>query len=31
MIIIFKLIFVVAVFSGVATYVGMKLMEWWDT
>ena len=28
--IIFELIFGIAVFSAVATYVGMKLVEWWE-
>jgi len=30
MIVIFQIIGSVAVFSGVATYLGMKLMEWID-
>lgn len=30
MIAIFQLIGAVAVFSGVTTYLGMKLMEWID-
>lgn len=30
MIIIFQLIGAVAVFSGVATYLGMKFVEWWE-
>lgn len=30
MTIIFQIIGAVAVFSGVATYLGMKLMEWID-